>query len=157
MALNILVLAHVRYPLTTGTKRFLDEEAEAEREEEQATKRQSTGSTGQSGGTVIVRLGQSVAAAHMYDSSFTVYSAATALPFQPIDLAWRNIHYSVMVNRQDGGKGKVARKLLDGISGYARAGQLTALMGQLGRGQDDADGRARGQEDGRLHRGARYW
>ena len=62
-------------------------------------------------------------------------SAATALPFQPVDLAWRNIHYSVMVDRTDGGKGKAARRLLDGISGYAKAGQLTALMGSSGAGK----------------------
>ena len=70
-----------------------------------------------------------------YASSFKLQSASTALPFAPIDLAWRNIHYTVMVDRQDGGKGKVGRKLLTGINGYAKAGQLTALMGSSGAGK----------------------
>ena len=123
MQLSVYVLGRARYPLTTGTKRFLDEEAEEEREseEEQRPKRVSIEAAAQQ--------------AWMQSASTLRPLSTTALPFQPIDLAWRNIHYSVMVNPQDGGKGKVARKLLDGISGYARAGQLTALMGSSGAGK----------------------
>ena len=121
MAISTLLLAKVRYPLTTGTKRFLDEEAGADREDEA-----KLGTTPQ----------QLYASTSTTSTSFTtIHSAATALPFQPVDLAWRDIHYSVMVDRTDGGKGKVARKLLDGISGYAKAGQLTALMGSSGAGK----------------------
>ena len=132
--LCVLVLRVVRYPLTMGTKRFLDEEAAAEREEEQAAVRQQR-EGGAAGGTIAVTLDKAVAAAQTYASSFKLQSASTALPFQPIDLAWRNIHYTVMVDRTDGGKGQVGRKLLTGINGYAKAGQLTALMGSSGAGK----------------------
>ena len=61
---------------------------------------------------------------------------STRLPrpchFMPVNLAWRDIHYTVMVEKD---KKKVERKLLTGISGYAKAGQLTALMGASGAGK----------------------
>ena len=134
--LCVLVLSVVRFPLTMGTKRFLDEEATAEREEEEAATRQKreVGNSG-AGGSIAITLDKAVSAAQSYASSFKLQSASTALPFQPIDLAWRNIHYTVMVDRTDGGKGKVGRKLLTGINGYAKAGQLTALMGSSGAGK----------------------
>ena len=40
-----------------------------------------------------------------------------------------------MVNKADGGKGQVGRRLLTGINGYAKAGQLTTLMGSSGAGK----------------------
>ena len=129
--LCVLVLSVVRYPLTMGTRRFLEEEAAAEKEEEDATNRQKR-EAGGAAGSMAITLDKAVTAAQSYASSFKLQSASTALPFQPIDLAWRNIHYTVIVEKD--GK-KVPRKLLTGINGYAKAGQLTALMGSSGAGK----------------------
>ena len=141
MFLCAFILARVRYPLTIGTRRFADDEDEEEKAEEAAVAVQQRGGGGMAmmgdggrvmQGTMAVKLDKAVAAAQKYASSFKMQTAATALPFTPVDLAWRDIHYTVQVEKD--GK-QVPRKLLTGISGYARAGQLTALMGSSGAGK----------------------
>lgn len=60
------------------------------------------------------------------------------LHFERMDLAWRDLHYSVPVSEKDQATGKqrtVQRELLAGVSGFARAGELTALMGSSGAGK----------------------
>ena len=54
------------------------------------------------------------------------------LPFTSATLVFRNISFSVMVN-EDGQR--VPKTLLRGISGYAKPGTLTALMGATGAGK----------------------
>ena len=126
MGLGILALATLRYPLTVGTKRFKDEDADVEKEDkdERAGNEQKT--------HLAITLDKATATAQHSASSFKMQTAATALPFAPVNLAWRDIHYTVVVEKD---KKKVERKLLTGISGYAKAGQLTALMGASGAGK----------------------
>ncbi len=50
-----------------------------------------------------------------------------------MSLAFDDLHYTVKVKNQEGKT--VDRKLLNGISGYVKPGQLTALMGASGAGK----------------------
>lgn len=54
-----------------------------------------------------------------------------ALDFIPVTLAFRNLNYFV----PKPGKSQEQLQLLDGISGYAKPGTLTALMGSTGAGK----------------------
>jgi len=53
-----------------------------------------------------------------------------ALPFTPATLAWKDLKYTVYLGRE-----KTPRVLLNHISGYAKPGTLTALMGVSGAGK----------------------
>lgn len=53
-----------------------------------------------------------------------------ALPFTPIQFAWRNLKYTIFE-----GKEKKPKVLLSGINGFAKPGTLTALMGSSGAGK----------------------
>ena len=65
--------------------------------------------------------------------SSRVINATFAIPFQPMSLVFSDLHYTVKVKNQEGQT--VDRKLLNGISGYVKPGQLTALMGASGAGK----------------------
>lgn len=148
--------------LTTGTRRT-DEAEEVSAEAE---------------GEVRVQV------AAEYASSNQISNAAgEAIPFQRLGLSWQDLRYTVQVDGEDehGKPVKKDRVLLSGINGFARAGQLTALMGSSGAGtcrthatasvacaaelrsssssvsalfrQDDVDGRAGGAQDQREGRG----
>ena len=66
-------------------------------------------------------------------SSSKLVNVSFSIPFQPMSLAFDDLHYTVKVKTQEG---KTAdRKLLNGISGYVKPGQLTALMGASGAGK----------------------
>ena len=52
----------------------------------------------------------------------------SSFDFTPVTIAWKNIVYSVK-------DGKKERKLLNGVSGFARPGEMTALMGSSGAGK----------------------
>lgn len=54
----------------------------------------------------------------------------SCLPFTPATLSWKDLSYSVSV-----GKKKTTRVLLNSVSGFARPGTLTALMGSSGAGK----------------------
>ena len=66
-------------------------------------------------------------------SSSKLVNVSFSIPFQPMSLAFEGLHYTVKVKTQD--KKTVDRKLLNGISGYVKPGQLTALMGASGAGK----------------------
>lgn len=108
-----------------GTKRFADDE-EAERQAEKEEKAKSSNME------QATRVDRALFAAKQQASSFKQTNAASALPFSPVDLAWRNIHYSVPVTVDGEKKDKV---LLNAINGFAKAGTLTALMGSSGAGK----------------------
>jgi hypothetical protein len=65
-------------------------------------------------------------------------AAGDAIPFTSLDLSWSDLRYTVQVDAEDeqGKKIKKDRVLLAGINGFAAAGQLTALMGSSGAGQE---------------------
>jgi len=59
-------------------------------------------------------------------------STASSLPFQPAILAFNNLKYTVTIEENKVKRDKV---LLQGVSGYARPGTITALMGVSGAGK----------------------
>lgn len=59
-------------------------------------------------------------------------NAASALPFVPMTLVWKNIEYEVVLPPNLGGGSKV---LLQKVSGAALPGRLMALMGASGAGK----------------------
>ena len=134
LALAMAVLHMVRYPVSTGTKRSPDEEQAAQDQvrvdipsvasplpvtqdqlsmKEEAVPRPVTSAASLRGGSSR--------------------SAASVLPFEPIDLAWKGIKYTVNVKQSDGTR--TTRVLLHGIDGFSMAGSLTALVGSSGAGQ----------------------
>jgi len=63
---------------------------------------------------------------------------ANNLSFTRMDLAFSDLRYSVTVKEIDEKTGKMGtreRTLLSGINGFAKAGELTALMGSSGAGK----------------------
>jgi ABC-type multidrug transport system fused ATPase/permease subunit len=72
-------------------------------------------------------------------------ASAAALVTAPIDLAWLDLRYSVSVSAPattsaggggaGGGAQTVQRELLAGVTGIARAGELTAIIGRSGAGK----------------------
>jgi len=66
-------------------------------------------------------------------SSSRIINNSFSLPFTPLSLAFHDLHYTVKVKNSEGAT--VDRKLLNGISGYVKPGQLTALMGASGAGK----------------------
>jgi len=61
-------------------------------------------------------------------------AVARTLPFAPISLVWRDLCYSVPVPAGVPGSVNGRKQLLDHITGVARPGVLTALMGGTGAG-----------------------
>ena len=59
-------------------------------------------------------------------------SIASVLPFAPMTVVWRDVKYTVQLNKNLGGGSKV---LLQGVSGIASPGRLIALMGASGAGK----------------------
>lgn len=59
-------------------------------------------------------------------------SVASVLPFQRMTVAWRDLRYTVQLNKSLGGGSKT---LLHGIAGVAQPGRLLALMGASGAGK----------------------
>lgn len=59
-------------------------------------------------------------------------SVASALPFEPMTIAFKNIRYTVELGKHMGGGSKT---LLHDISGYALPGRMIALMGASGAGK----------------------
>ena len=66
--------------------------------------------------------------------SSTPQSQCAPLHITPIVLSWRDVRYIVTL-RDESGKQDVQRELLAGVSGYVKAGSLTALMGASGAGK----------------------
>jgi ABC-type multidrug transport system ATPase subunit/ABC-type multidrug transport system permease subunit len=68
-------------------------------------------------------------------------ASAAALVTAPIDLAWLDLRYSVSVSAPAAGGSAAAgaqtvqRELLAGVTGFARAGELTAIIGRSGAGK----------------------
>jgi ABC-type multidrug transport system ATPase subunit/ABC-type multidrug transport system permease subunit len=59
-------------------------------------------------------------------------SVASVLPFSPMTVTWRDIKYTVQLNKNLGGGEKT---LLQGVSGIAVPGRLISLMGASGAGK----------------------
>lgn len=57
----------------------------------------------------------------------------TSLP--GLVLEWRDLHYSVPISGQGGGRPKSTKKILDGVRGRAVPGQVFAVMGPSGSGK----------------------
>jgi len=61
---------------------------------------------------------------------FGVQQISATMPFEPMTLAWEDLHYYV-----DLPKGGETLELLSGISAYAKPGDMTSLMGSSGAGK----------------------
>jgi ABC-type multidrug transport system ATPase subunit/ABC-type multidrug transport system permease subunit len=59
-------------------------------------------------------------------------SVASVLPFTPMTVTWRDLKYTVQLNKNLGGGSKT---LLQGVSGIAVPGRLISLMGASGAGK----------------------
>ena len=84
--------------------------------------------TPQVGGHVSLPIAVQPRLPSRHKSSFQL----SGMPFTPVTLTWRNIHYYVDVG---GRKNKVTKHLLKGINGFSKPGTLTALMGSSGAGK----------------------
>lgn len=80
-------------------------------------------------GTSQLEEGLPVSALNMASSA----KELSTVGFTPVDLIFRNLWYSVQSPTDP--KGQFSLDLLKGISGYAKAGTLTALMGSSGAGK----------------------
>lgn len=153
-AASAAALTLKRTELTSGTRRADKEEGEEEEDEAETDGRQQ-----QRQQQVAITVQPAVASSAPTKSLATFSSSQVQLPFVPVDLAWSDIRYSVRVTEQDeAGKPRTYdRALLQGISGYARTGELTALMGSSGAGVSahaTAPGRADSRPRSRPHAAA---
>eukprot|EP00667_Euglena_gracilis_P007942 EG_transcript_8030 len=60
---------------------------------------------------------------------------AEPMPFTPYTLAWRGINYDVDIPGKKGKAAKLGLRLLENVSGFAKPGTMTALMGSSGAGK----------------------
>eukprot|EP00668_Euglena_longa_P040941 GGOE01053882.1.p1 GENE.GGOE01053882.1~~GGOE01053882.1.p1 ORF type:complete len:1449 (-),score=551.34 GGOE01053882.1:379-4257(-) len=60
---------------------------------------------------------------------------AKAMPFVPCTMAWQDVSYDVDIPGKKGPSAKLGLRLLSHVSGYAKPGTLTALMGSSGAGK----------------------
>ncbi len=65
------------------------------------------------------------------------HDSEVGIAFEPMDLTFSDLRYVVTVTEMDstGAKRTYDRALLTGVNGFARAGELTALMGSSGAGK----------------------
>jgi hypothetical protein len=121
-----IALKYKRYVLSRGTKRSgsgedddadLDIPTEDTKEEEEKKKSQAVVINVLSTGSDVSNSNNSSG-----DNTKNKPNVASALPFEPMVLSFRDIVYTVPI---EGGQQRV---LLDKVSGYAKPGTLTALM-----------------------------
>jgi ABC-type Mn2+/Zn2+ transport system ATPase subunit len=148
-ALSTVALHYARAWPSRGTKR--NQDAEALQEEERLFAEAAAAAVAGVKGTTItttssmhsppppiskvheVRLGSGLSS-----MSLPVQRQDTELSFTPINLAFKDLCYFVPIEVEDPATGKknvVERQLLRSINGFARAGELTALMGSSGAGK----------------------
>eukprot|EP00668_Euglena_longa_P009416 GGOE01011361.1.p1 GENE.GGOE01011361.1~~GGOE01011361.1.p1 ORF type:complete len:1164 (-),score=480.99 GGOE01011361.1:341-3751(-) len=60
---------------------------------------------------------------------------AEPMPFTPCTLAWKSINYDVDIPGKKGKEAKLGLRLLNEVSGFAKPGTMTALMGSSGAGK----------------------
>eukprot|EP00668_Euglena_longa_P040734 GGOE01053630.1.p1 GENE.GGOE01053630.1~~GGOE01053630.1.p1 ORF type:complete len:1449 (-),score=538.86 GGOE01053630.1:362-4525(-) len=60
---------------------------------------------------------------------------ARAMPFTPCTLAWHDVCYDVDIPGKKGPSAKLGLRLLSHVSGFAKPGTMTALMGSSGAGK----------------------
>jgi len=136
------ILKSQRTALTSGTKRSHDEEEALEADQAAVEGRdaaQAGGSDGSPGGGAIeVRIGAKTTSMIAESALAQQREDANNLSFTRMDLAFSDLRYSVTVKEIDEKTGKMGtreRTLLSGINGFAKAGELTALMGSSGAGK----------------------
>lgn len=137
VVMSALVLKYKVVEVVTGTRRSEDEDDAIIAQ--QAAERVKQGNVINKDGTITINAapidGTAKESSAFLDSSAIMVAtgAASALPFTPITLAFKHLHYTVKVTKD--GKKNVDRKLIEDVSGYAKPGTLTALMGSSGAGK----------------------
>lgn len=140
------ILKSKRTALTSGTKRSHDEEealeadlAAVEGRDLDASQAQAQGGASPgAGGDFHVRIGAKTTSMLAEAALDQQREDANHLSFTRMDLAFSDLRYTVTVKELDERTGKMVtreRTLLDGINGFAKAGELTALMGSSGAGK----------------------
>ena len=130
VVLSALALSAKRAWLSIGTRRSHDESAEA-------LNSLGTECGDTSGGMVRVRVGARSTSMREAITLHEVAAESTGLEFTRMDLTFSSLRYTVTVTEQDdaGVERTYERALLQDINGFARAGELTALMGSSGAGK----------------------
>ena len=135
LTLAMAVLHWVRYPVSSGTKRFPDDDRghSADVHVVMPAGPSPPADVVDSNQVSSEAVAGQITAVPRPSKSVRNGSAASALPFEPVDLAWKAITYTVNVKQSDGSHAD--RVLLHGINGFSLAGSLTALMGSSGAGK----------------------
>jgi ABC-type multidrug transport system ATPase subunit len=118
LGLSSLVVHYVRFREAPGAQRLREEEFRAAAQASAAALGRKPSSTALTTGVAVVDVDGDDALA-----------PATVLPFSPVTLSFSDITYSVALPN------KTEKPLLRGLTGCARPGTLTALMGASGAGK----------------------
>lgn len=140
VVVGAMALSTKRAWLSIGTRRSHDESVEA-------LNSLGTECGDTTGGMVRVRVGARSTSMREAVTLHDVAAESTGLEFTRMDLTFASLRYTVMVTEQDdaGVERTYERALLTGINGFARAGELTALMGSSGAGKTVSTARASGR------------
>jgi len=135
---SAVALAYKRSWLTVGTRRDHTEESHAQDAsgssasaatlDELQRQRQL-----QAGGEV--RVGVKTSSMARAADAAQAMADSHELQFQRMDISFADLTYTVQVPDEEHKRKTKDRKLLQGVSGYAKAGELTALMGSSGAGK----------------------
>jgi ABC-type multidrug transport system ATPase subunit/ABC-type multidrug transport system permease subunit len=137
--LSAIALRKLRFPASVGTQRYEEKEESLPDSARSDNNNNKTDGSKRADVGLLAEMAKRYASTAKGSSRFGFAggshraSAASALPFIPMDLVFSDITYSVQVQGKD--KKKVERVLLDKVSGYAASGSLTALMGVSGAGK----------------------
>ena len=122
IGMSAFSLMSLRSWLTVGTRReHIDDDAE-----------------GLGVDAVEVRIGAKTTSMVAALADAKLAEDANEIRFERMDLSFVDLRYTVTVTEMDEATGKPRtydRALLQGINGYAKAGELTALMGSSGAGK----------------------
>jgi len=128
-AMSTYSLYSIRYPLSTGTRRNAAQEEKAIKDEEKQWALEQQRLQQQADGHVAVNIPNMPILRQVSLSSVAFNSAdCKSMLLEPKDLSWCELCYTVSL--LDGSE----KQLLRNVSGFARAGQCTALMGASGAG-----------------------
>ena len=109
-------------------------DAEAEAAEEALANMHASAAKSMNGSTAITAAAASSGEDVVdVDTSVGSDGKAHALPFEPVSLVFKELCYDVFIKKDR--KTKETKRLLDHVAGYARPGELTALMGVTGAGK----------------------
>jgi ABC-type multidrug transport system fused ATPase/permease subunit len=135
VCLSALVLARKRSWLTVGTRREHAEEGHAQDAHGSSASLAALDSLQRPRVVEDVRIGMKTSSMVRDADAAQAREASNQLPFQRMDITFTNLNYTVTVPDEERPGKTRDRMLLQNVNGFARAGELTALMGSSGAGQ----------------------